>query len=206
MTSILVIDPNVAFSTLLTEELRRQKYDVQAAFDYDEALEVGQTHDFELALVDMGLEEPGGLDLAQRLREAQPELRLMFIPLMGEELAAEVGQSLSVQGVLPKPFFLPELPERIELALQAPLSAAAAGELKVKEPEPLEVADELEGDTGPISARMVNQHRAEIQRLMQGLVYDVGGDLVLLTLGDRLILWEGNLGNKDARWIASIVA
>ena len=217
MTNILVVDPNMAFSTLLTEELRRQEYEVAAAFDYDEALEVGQAQNFELALVDMGLAEPGGLELAQRLRAARPELRLMFIPLMGEELATEVRQALSIQGILPKPFFLPELPERIEAALQAPLEVVmTAAEPEVKELETLEpavpaaasVAADLgkpEGGTGPISARMVNQHRAEIQRLMRGLVYDVGGELVLLNLGSRLMLWEGDLGADDAEQMARVV-
>ena len=131
MTNILVIDSNIAFSTLLTEELDRQNYDVEAAFDFDEALAFARAQSFELALVDMGVNEPGGLELAQRLREEQPELRLMLIPLLGEELPDEVRQALPIQGVLPKPFFLPELPERIEKALQASLDA----EPGVAEPE-----------------------------------------------------------------------
>ncbi len=52
----------------------------------------------------------------------------------------------------------------------------------------------------------VNQHRTEIQRLMRGLVYDVGGELVLLNLGSRLMLWEGDLGADDAAQMARIVA
>ncbi|MEA3309115.1 MAG: response regulator [Chloroflexota bacterium] len=218
MTNILVVDPNMAFSTLLTEELRREKYEVEAAFGYEEALGLGRERNFELALVDMGLAEPGGLALGQQLRVEQPELRLMFIPLMGEELAAEVGQALSIQGVLPKPFFLPELPERIEAALRAPLVVAAVVESEVEEqlesepaaPEEVYPAVGLEApvieDTGPISVRVVNQHRAEIKRLMRGLVYDVGGDLALLNLGNRLMLWEGNLGADDAQQMARIVA
>ena len=41
---------------------------------------------------------------------------------------------------------------------------------------------------------------------MQGLVYDVGADLVLFNLGSRLMLWQGDLGQADAEGMARVVA
>lgn len=118
---VLVADPNMAFATLLQEELRRQGYEVVGASTCAESLDQARAGTLDLALLDMALDEPGAVALGQQLRELHPTLRLMLIPLMGESLAPEVATSLAIQGILPKPFFLPELPERIGAALRAPL-------------------------------------------------------------------------------------
>lgn len=117
---IMVVDPNEAFATLLSEELKRQGYDVARCFSAEEAITSAKKRMPDLALLDMALEAPDAIVLGQQMRDIEPHVRLMLIPLMGEQLSPEQA-AISVQGVLPKPFFLPELPERIEAALQVPV-------------------------------------------------------------------------------------
>jgi CheY-like chemotaxis protein len=210
MADILVVDPNEAFATLLTEELRRQEHQVVSALSYDEALGVAQSRGIDLALIDMGLDGPGAVALAQGLREMQPQLRLVFIPLIGEDLAPEVGELIVYQGILPKPFFLPELPDRIDLALQVPLAgeteaeAAESGE-EPEEAEPPLVVVETVAETADspvepapaphedlyavrstISADLVARHQGEIERALRVLAREIGADAVLLTVGDAV--------------------
>jgi DNA-binding response OmpR family regulator/predicted regulator of Ras-like GTPase activity (Roadblock/LC7/MglB family) len=120
MTHVLVVDPNEAFATLLSEELKRQGYNVSLCVSEEEALRTARRNLPDLSLLDMALEDPGAIALAKQLREIDADMRVMLIPLMGEDLSPEAA-SISVQGVLPKPFFLPELPDRVESALQAPV-------------------------------------------------------------------------------------
>ncbi|MFP4394017.1 MAG: response regulator [Anaerolineales bacterium] len=158
MTHVLVVDPNEAFATLLSEELKRQGYNVSLCGSGEEALQIARENLPDLSLLDMALEDPGAIALAKQLREIEAEMRIMLIPLMGEDLSPQAA-SISVQGVLPKPFFLPELPDRVEAALNAPVEAVAdesspevsvpeseveEAPLPASEPEPASVA-ELEG-------------------------------------------------------------
>ncbi len=137
MTYILVVDPNQAFATLLSEELKRQGYNVALCGSGEEALQAARGNLPDLALLDMALEDPAAIALAQQLREIDANMRVMLIPLMGEDLSPQAA-SISVQGVLPKPFFLPELPDRVEAALNAPV------ETVVEEVPPETSSPELE--------------------------------------------------------------
>lgn len=211
MTHILVVDPNEAFATLLDEELQRQGYETVATYSYEAALEAAGEQTFDLALLDMGLEEPGSLELARRIREVQPSLRLMLIPMMGEELAPDVTAGLAVQGILPKPFFLPELPERIEAALQAPLKKGATEKKtetstkRKRKPNPEPVSVVKEPATDSVNTRWVTRNHNAIRRLMQGLAREVTADAVLLTVGDHLITWVGRLEQAEAEAISQAV-
>jgi CheY-like chemotaxis protein/predicted regulator of Ras-like GTPase activity (Roadblock/LC7/MglB family) len=229
---ILVVDPNEAFATLLSEELSRQGYDTTQCADGAAALAAAQDRPVDLALLDMALEDPGALELADELREIQAEMRLMLIPLMGEDLSPEAA-SVSVQGVLPKPFFLPELPERIEAALEAPLEpptptedeeeaegeeapseAAEAPEAAPPEPAPVEeevlppTAAEVamaEGEEEGISYQAFTANRLEVEGLMNDLAQETGADAVLLTYGGGLLTWVGGLGQDEAESISRAV-
>ncbi len=223
MTSILVVDPNEAFATLLVEELLRQGYEVLSAYDSSQTIQIARTNSLDLALLDMGLEDPGTLAVARQLREILPGLRLMLIPMMGEDLAPDVTESIRVQGVLPKPFFLPELPERIEQALRAPLThqaaplpqpapsqPAAAPEppAPVAPPPPQPPAAKTPAATVPIAGvtmRAVGRRQSEIQRLMNRLLQELAADAVLLTVGNDLAAWVGRLEQKEAEAIAQAV-
>jgi CheY-like chemotaxis protein len=121
---ILVVDPNEPFAILLSEELKREGYIVDMCLRGADALMLARRQHLDLAILDMALANPDAIELAQALHETDATMRLMLIPLMGETLSLETG-TLTVQGILPKPFFLPELPGLIEAALSAPMDGAA---------------------------------------------------------------------------------
>lgn len=212
---VLVADPNMAFATLLQEELRRQGYEVVEASTCAESLDQARAGTLDLALLDMALDEPGAVALGQQLRELHPTLRLMLIPLMGESLAPEVATSLAIQGILPKPFFLPELPERIGAALRAPLlpldiklteetspspSAPEASPAPAPSPKPL-----VQDATVIELKAQVTRHRRALERVMNGLAQEVGADAVVLTVDDEMATWVGMLSKADAEAMAQAV-
>lgn len=121
---ILVVDPNEPFAILLSEELKREGYDVDMCLRGADALMLARRKHIDLAVLDMALANPDAIELAHTLRETDAMMRLMLIPLMGETLSPQAA-TLAVQGVLPKPFFLPELPGLVEAAFSAPMDGAA---------------------------------------------------------------------------------
>jgi CheY-like chemotaxis protein/predicted regulator of Ras-like GTPase activity (Roadblock/LC7/MglB family) len=128
----IVVDPNAAFATLLTEELQRLGYDTTACGSGGEALASARAQQPDMALLDMALERPDALTVARQLRSIHPGMRLMFIPLMGEKLQLD-GDAPPFQGVLPKPFFLPELPQHIQAALEVPVGRGGAASKPVRD-------------------------------------------------------------------------
>ena len=83
--SILIVDNNEAFATMLREGLEQDgKYQTTVTASGDEALQALSAGEFDLAIVDLGVDDPDGTLVARPLRQQQADLRLMLIPLMGE--------------------------------------------------------------------------------------------------------------------------
>ena len=121
---ILVVDPNEPFAVLLSEELKREGYTVDMCLRGADALMLARRQHLDLAILDMALADPDAIELAYALRQTDASMRLMLIPLMGETLSPRAAK-VAVQGVLPKPFFLPELPGLIQAAFGAPKDGVA---------------------------------------------------------------------------------
>jgi two-component system OmpR family response regulator len=116
--SILLVDSNEAFTTTLRESLEQSReYSATVTHGGDEALQALTSGSFDPAIVDLGLSDPDGAMVARKLREQQADLRLILIPLTGEEIPPELA-NLDIQDTLPKPFFFPELPKRISDAFR----------------------------------------------------------------------------------------
>jgi CheY-like chemotaxis protein len=133
---ILVVDPNEPFAILLSEELKREGYEVDMCLRGADALMLARRQHIDLAVLDMALANPDAIELAQTLREADVSMRLMLIPLMGETLSPKAA-ALAIQGVLPKPFFLPEHHGLIEAAFGAPMDGAAPATPAAMQPAPV---------------------------------------------------------------------
>ncbi|MGQ9600083.1 MAG: response regulator [Anaerolineae bacterium] len=116
---ILVVDRNEAFATMLAEMLETGGgYEVKVAHAGSEALVLLRQRDFDLTIVDTGLndEDMDYRQLLRTVREEWPAMRLMVIRLKGEDLPAEV-QDLNLQGTLSKPFFADDLLPSIQEVL-----------------------------------------------------------------------------------------
>ncbi len=124
--SILIVDGNEGFATLLKQSLEQDGgYHAVLTTNADDALRALSSTPFDLAIVDLGLENPDGSTLARAMRQQKADLRLMLIPIQGDTLPPEASD-LNVQGVLSKPFFLPELPDRIADTLARSVDSANA--------------------------------------------------------------------------------
>jgi CheY-like chemotaxis protein len=135
--SILVVDSDHAFATILKEGLETTgEYQVTVAHAGSDALESVVEHPFDMVVVDMGLPDVDPVTLMKAIREAKPSMRLMVIPLFGQQNLDEL-QDLKIQGILPKPFFVGDLPNTVGQALGAEVrapSTPSVPELKVATP------------------------------------------------------------------------
>jgi CheY-like chemotaxis protein len=138
---ILVVDSDFAFATMLKEGLERgSDFEAVAVHTGSDALQSVIEQPFSLVIIDMGVRDIRPGTLVRAIREAKPNMRIMLIPLFGQELPPS-AQALNIQGILPKPFFMDELPVIVEAALgvepgqAVPLAAASSPAIPGSEAE-----------------------------------------------------------------------
>jgi predicted regulator of Ras-like GTPase activity (Roadblock/LC7/MglB family) len=120
--ALLILDPDTAFATVLAEAIEGLgTYQAVAVASLDEALAELRARDYAMVLVDPTALEVPPPALAERLRAVRPGLRLMWI---GEE-DSEGAAGVEVQGWLPKPFFVGELPVLLDEAMRKPYGRPA---------------------------------------------------------------------------------
>jgi CheY-like chemotaxis protein len=162
---ILVVDRNQAFATMLEQMLEMDGgYEVQVARTGSDALALLRQTDFDLTIVDMDLdvEDMGYRDLILSVRQFEPTMRLMLIPLMGDDLPPEALQ-MDVQGVLSKPFFADNLLPDIRAAL--------AKRVNSRSPQPA---------APPPTLPPTQQPSQDVQATLSELAREINADAVLL--------------------------
>jgi DNA-binding response OmpR family regulator len=125
-TKILIVDDDALLRRSLKYRLGREGYSVTAAEDADEALSFARRDTPDLVLLDIGLPDRDGLDVARTL---QRELNIPIIFLTGrsQETDIVVGLELGAEDYITKPFGMRELLARIRVVLRRTGRAAAAG-------------------------------------------------------------------------------
>ncbi len=184
---ILVVDANEAFATLLQqclEDMGGLRADI--AENGRDALRATASTRYSMAIVDMDLPDLPAPQLVRALRQEHPDLRLMVIPLEGDAVPAELTD-VSIQGTLSKPFFLPELPDRIRQALSRPMGTA--------QPE-----------TAPPLPPPAGGETPSVLPLMSRLAQEVGAEAVLLIRNGELIAHTGRMSENGMTALTSLVS
>jgi DNA-binding response OmpR family regulator len=218
---IMIVESDEAFATILKEGIELGgEFQATIASTASQARSLTGQQSLAMAIVDMGLKDEDPLELLQTLRDGNPELRLMVIPL--DELPAE-AEALGIQGTLSKPFFLPDIPGRIEDALSRPIGTLP----EIPEPKEAveEPADEI-ADVGEVadlretpqksvpaptvpSKQLLAHLASESQRLTDQLRFlsrELNAEAVLLTYGTELVAYAGHFARAEAERLAQVVS
>ncbi|MGD9046746.1 MAG: response regulator [Anaerolineae bacterium] len=169
---ILVVDRNQAFATMLERMLEADGgYEVQVAPSGSDALALLGRTDFDLTIVDMDLdaEDMGYHDLIVSVRQSEPAMRLVLIPLMGSDLPPEALQ-MDIQGVLSKPFFAEDLLPDIRAALSRQVSLRPPPPV---EPPPPMPAQQAAPDVQPALSELARELNAQAALLLSTAGDDV---------------------------------
>lgn len=194
-TRVLIIDPNESFATLLKEALEADReYQTVAVISGQAALDALAADAFDLAILDLGLDNPEPSALMRAMRDRRPDLALIVIPVDGDIVPQDIV-SFDIKGVLTKPFFLPELPARVAEALGRPLPA----------PTPMPTAPTSPPDTRIRSAPVRAVPRIKLPKddprvsaALQSMANTVSADAVLILDGNSLAARAGSLSPADA--------
>src|SRR3954469_13928336 len=168
--TILVIEDEPALKKFLRITLASQDYVVLEATRGEEGIRHAATSSPDLVILDLGLPDMDGVDVARRLREwsATP---IIVVSARGREQEKVVALDAGADDYLPKPFGVGELLARVRVALR-PLAAA--------DPETGEPAFEFGEVRVDLSARMVTVAGKEVHltpnefKLLSVLVKNAG--------------------------------
>jgi two-component system OmpR family response regulator len=182
---ILIIDPNQSFATMLSQSLE-ESGDFQPSMvnNGHDALEATTSNQYDLVIVDMGLKDMGSAQLIHQLRQEHPQLPVMIIPLEGDEIPSSLDD-VEVQGTLPKPFFLPELPDRIRRALVR----QSNGE------EPIQARE----------TSLLPDQESKITQHMTHLAQEANAKAVILTQDTDLVAHVSRLSEEEVISLADLV-
>ncbi len=177
---ILIADRDVAFAATLKQAIERSGlYQATVAGSAAIALDAQAAAPFDLAILDLGLEDLQGAELIRALRRQQPDLRIIVSPrdpdFNPDELAA-----LDIQGVLRRPVAFAELPALIAAALvRSPSSPARP----------------------PRTEAVIRAARQ-----LETLALEAGAEAALLTETGELVTYTGQLPREEVEALAALVA
>jgi two-component system response regulator RegX3 len=116
-TKILLVDDDALIRRSVKYRLEREGYSVLTAEDGQQALTLARADPPDLILLDIGLPDHNGLDLARTLRHelATP---IIFLTARNQETDIVVGLELGAEDYITKPFGMRELLARVRVVLR----------------------------------------------------------------------------------------
>ncbi len=158
MESILVVDDDAGFRSLMEAILRGEGYAVESAASAADALAAGARRSFHLVVTDLKLSDGSGMDVLRYWKQEMPEIPVIVITGFGTVSSAVEAMKLGAADYLGKPLSSPdELRIVVRKALEDNQAARDREVLQEQENARFSCADLIAGD--PEMARVVELAR-----------------------------------------------
>ncbi len=132
MPTILVIEDDSAIRRGVVDALQFSGYDVLEAGEGGRGMELAQSANFDLLLLDLVLPNYSGFEILQALREHRHTTPVIILSARGEEADRVKGLKLGADDYVVKPFSVRELLARVEAVLRrSPERPSAAEEIPI---------------------------------------------------------------------------
>jgi two-component system, OmpR family, alkaline phosphatase synthesis response regulator PhoP len=116
--SILLVQDEPALVATLSDRLRSEGYQVEAAGDGLSALDRASNAGFHLIILDMVLPRRSGLDVCRDLRQRGVDTPIMMLTARSQTVEKVLGLKIGADDYLTKPFEMLELLARVEALLR----------------------------------------------------------------------------------------
>ncbi len=121
---ILVVDDEKLLVKGIKFNLENDGYEVYAAYDGEEAVELARTGNFDLIILDIMMPKLNGLHACMQIREFS-NVPVIMLTAKGEDMDKLIGFENGTDDYLTKPFNILELKARIRALLRRSTSAEA---------------------------------------------------------------------------------
>jgi DNA-binding response OmpR family regulator len=130
VTKLLLVEDDTLLGETLHERLEKEGYLVRWVQSQAEGEAMLSSDSFDLVLLDVGLPDGSGFDLARKIRGGPKSMPIVFMTAMNTAEHRLEGYEIGAEEFIPKPFHLKELLLRVRHVLE---NHAAAHALKVGE-------------------------------------------------------------------------
>lgn len=118
MRKVLLVEDDLSLGETLTERLKKE-YDVAWGKSFSEAWTLfSKSKDFDIIILDVGLPDGNGFELAEKIKQVSPVL-FLFLTAQADAESRLRGFELGAEEYIPKPFHLKELLLRVKHVLEA---------------------------------------------------------------------------------------
>ncbi len=129
MTRIVLVEDDPTISEPLTRALGREGYDVE--WHGTGMGGVGASEDADLVILDLGLPDIDGVDVARRIRDKGLQVPILMLTARADEVDLVVGLDAGADDYVTKPFRLAELLARVRALLRRRTGAESGADLEV---------------------------------------------------------------------------
>lgn len=122
---LMVVEDDPDILILVEKILHEENYDVIKASTAEEALTLMQETLPTAMVVDINLPGMNGLDLCKQVKTQHPEIPILFLSGLTDELDKVLGLELGAEDYITKPFTIREFKARIKVMLRRVLQPTA---------------------------------------------------------------------------------
>jgi len=115
---ILIIEDEPSLMEIITKFLERERYVVESAATFSEAVQKISDYDYDCILLDIMLPDGNGLDILKKLKELRKSGNIIIISAKDSIDDKVAGLEFGADDYLAKPFHLSELNARIKSVIR----------------------------------------------------------------------------------------
>lgn len=168
--NLLLVDDSAPFRERLARAFRERGFTVRTAANYDEAMSLARDEPPDLAVVDLRMPGPSGLNLVRDLTQLSARTRVLVLSGFGSISTAVDAIHLGAVNFLPKPADAEDILAAFERGTMAPVPTASLAETPSLARAEWEHIHRVLADCGgnvSEAARRLGIHRRSLQRKLR---------------------------------------
>ncbi|XBW81446.1 response regulator transcription factor [Bacillus velezensis] len=150
---ILIVEDDQFISDMVSESLTKEGFEVTAAFNGEEALDILNTQKFEVILLDLMLPKIDGMECLRMIR-SKSMVPVLIMSAKDEDVDKALGLGLGADDYISKPFSMLEVIARIKATIRR--EKHYMGYLPAKEEKIIKIGD-LSVDLNGFSVKKFNE-------------------------------------------------
>jgi len=161
MNRVLVVDDDPLVRNALVRDFKHRGLQADSAASIEEAVALAQARNPDLAVVDLRLDQRSGFEVLQKLRDAQPEVRVVMLTGHGSIPLAVEAMRLGAINFLTKPLNAADILRAVRSEPPTPRSLARVEYEYIRR-----TLDSCDGNVSE-TARCLRIHRRSLQRKLR---------------------------------------
>ncbi|MFD1038097.1 response regulator transcription factor [Virgibacillus byunsanensis] len=115
---ILIVDDEVSIVKLLTFNLKQAGYQIEVAYDGEQAVDKAERNNYDMIILDLMLPKMDGMEVCKHLRQNRNDTPILMLTAKDEEFDKVLGLELGADDYLTKPFSPKEVVARVKAILR----------------------------------------------------------------------------------------